>query len=104
MYSSTDFQKKLSTSIFNASTGADGAISYGWGVHVIERPSALAQSMMGIFSAFVCLLIFGITWRCKDVGTAIGAGQFVAAVLALANAAIYFALQAYSTGLSRRSS
>jgi hypothetical protein len=96
--------KKLGSSIFTSTsgTGVDATISYGWGVHIVERPSAWAQSMVGIASALICMIVFGITWARLDLGTAVGIGQFLAGVLALANAAIYFVLQAYSTRLSRR--
>lgn len=57
--------------------------------------------MIGIASALICMIVFGITWARMDIGTAVGIGQFLAGVLALANAAIYFALQAYSTRLSQ---
>jgi hypothetical protein len=96
--------KKLGSSIFTSGTGVDATMSYGWGVQIVERPSALAQSMVGIASALICMIVFGVTWAFVDLSTAVGTGQFVAGVLALANAAIYFALQAYSTQLSRRTS
>ncbi|KAK0642084.1 hypothetical protein B0T16DRAFT_224837 [Cercophora newfieldiana] len=94
--------KKTGSSIFTARTGVNTTVLYGWGVHIIERPSAFAQSMVGIASALICIVFFGFTWGFADLSTAIGIGQFVGAVLALANAAIYFALQAYSTRLSRK--
>lgn len=94
--------KKLGSSIFTTGTGVDATILYGWGVHIVERPSVLAQSMVGIASALICIIIFGITCAFAGLGTAIGIGQFAAGVLTLSNAAIYFALQAYSSRLSRR--
>ncbi|KAK3312642.1 hypothetical protein B0H66DRAFT_607702 [Apodospora peruviana] len=95
--------KKLGSSIFTTGTGVQGStIMYGWGVHIVERPSAFAQSVLGLASALICVIIFAFTWGFVDLSTAVGIGQFAAGVLALANAAIYFALQAYSTRLSRR--
>lgn len=94
--------KKLGSSIFTTERGVDSTILYGWGVHIIERPSALAQSMVGIASAIICTIIFGIAWASAGLDKAIGIGQFVTGVLALVNAAIYFALQAYSATLSKQ--
>jgi hypothetical protein len=48
--------------------------------------------MVGIASALIYMIVFGITWARLDRGTAVGIGQFLASVLALANAAIYFVL------------
>lgn len=93
--------KKLCSSIFTAGTGADATIFYGWGVHIVERPSALAQGIVGIASALICVIAFGFTWAFVDLSIAIGIGQVASEVLALANAAIYFTLQSYSSRFSR---
>ncbi|KAF4447192.1 HET-like protein [Fusarium austroafricanum] len=93
--------KKVGCSIFTSNTNITSSIAYGWGVHIVERPSAWAKSMLGMISALVCIIIFAMTWSCAGFGTAVGIGQYVGAVLALVNAAFYFALQDYSGALSR---
>ncbi|KAF4448929.1 hypothetical protein FALBO_16736 [Fusarium albosuccineum] len=94
--------KKLGSSIFRSGTGAASGVSYGWGVQIIENPSAWAKSMVGIVSALICIVTFAITWACVNFDKAIGMGQLVTGVLAIVNGAIYFALQDYNGPLSRR--
>jgi hypothetical protein len=94
--------KKLGCSIYSAETGTHSPVSYGWGVYIVERPSSFAQSLVGIGSALICMTIFLVTWICAGFNNAIGVGQFIAGVLALVNGAVYFAVQTYSTGPSRR--
>ncbi|KAF5617908.1 hypothetical protein F25303_13153 [Fusarium sp. NRRL 25303] len=94
--------KKLGSSIFTSSPGIASGITYGWGVHIVERPSSWAKSMLGISSALICIAVFAITWLCADFDKAIGIGQYITGVLAIMNAAVYFALQDYSSPLSRR--
>ncbi|KAK3386672.1 hypothetical protein B0H63DRAFT_540648 [Podospora didyma] len=86
--------KKLGVSILKSSTPS---ISHGWGIHIIERPRSFGLVLVGLLSAFICLIFFTITWVQVDLDTAIGVGQYVTGVLALIDAAIYFALQAYYT-------
>ncbi|KAI1098287.1 hypothetical protein F4804DRAFT_325236 [Jackrogersella minutella] len=96
--------KKLGHGIF--SEDPSSSISYGWGIHMIELPSIFAQNvvagLVAITSVIICLVVFGITWATADLDTAIGLGQYTAAVLALFDTAFYFALQAYCTSLSPR--
>ncbi|KLO82672.1 uncharacterized protein LW93_9876 [Fusarium fujikuroi] len=94
--------KKLGSSIFTSRSGLTSGITYGWGVHIVERPSGWAKSMLGILSALICIAVFAITWICADFDKAIGIGQYITGVLAIMNAAVYFALQDYSSPLSRR--
>ncbi|KAI1411796.1 hypothetical protein F5Y13DRAFT_190798 [Hypoxylon sp. FL1857] len=99
--------KKLERSIFSETLGLTGsAISYGWGIHIIERPSTFAQNLVAglvaIASVLICLVVFGITWSTASLENAIGVGQYTAGVLALLNTAIYFSLQAYFTSFSPR--
>ncbi|CVK85989.1 uncharacterized protein FPRN_06373 [Fusarium proliferatum] len=94
--------KKLGSSIFTSRSGLTSGITYGWGVHIVERPSGWAKSMLGILSALICIAVFAITWMCADFDKAIGIGQYITGVLAIINAAVYFALQDYSSPLSRR--
>ncbi|CCT67937.1 uncharacterized protein FFUJ_14598 [Fusarium fujikuroi IMI 58289] len=94
--------KKLGSSIFTSRSGLTSGITYGWGVHIVERPSGWAKSMLGILSALICIAVFAITWICADFDKAIGIGQYITGVLAIINAAVYFALQDYSSPLSRR--
>ncbi|KAJ3544228.1 hypothetical protein NM208_g3169 [Fusarium decemcellulare] len=94
--------KKLGSSIFRGGTRAASGVSYGWGVQVIERPSAWAKSMVGIVSALICIVTFAITWGCVNFDKAVGLGQYVTGVVAIVNGAIYFALQDYNGPLSRR--
>ncbi|SCV52652.1 uncharacterized protein FFB14_12715 [Fusarium fujikuroi] len=94
--------KKLGSSIFTSRSGLTSGITYGWGVHIVERPSGWAKSMLGILSALICIAVFAIAWICADFDKAIGIGQYITGVLAIINAAVYFALQDYSSPLSRR--
>ncbi|KAI2463817.1 hypothetical protein F4781DRAFT_437029 [Annulohypoxylon bovei var. microspora] len=97
--------KKLERSIFTGDVTSTGSnISYGWGIHIVERPSTFAQNLIAglvaIVSVVICLTIFGITYTTLGLDEAIGIGQYTAGVLTLLNTAIYFSLQAYCNSLS----
>ncbi|KAI1764634.1 hypothetical protein GGR53DRAFT_493134 [Hypoxylon sp. FL1150] len=80
-------------------------LSYGWGIHIIERPRNstlyLIVGLIAVISTVVCLATFAPAWGISGLDTAIGIGQYVGTVLGLLDAAIYFALRAYCTSLTR---
>ncbi|KAI1206332.1 uncharacterized protein F4807DRAFT_463821 [Annulohypoxylon truncatum] len=98
--------KKLETSIFDGDAAGGSSISYGWGIHIVERPSTSALYSVAAFQAFVsvaiCFIVFGATSATLVLDQAIGIGQYTAGVLALLNTAFYFSLQAYCNYFSPR--
>ncbi|KAI1455427.1 hypothetical protein F4805DRAFT_436170 [Annulohypoxylon moriforme] len=98
--------KKLEHSIFTGPTTVGLNISYGWGIHIVERPSMFAQNLvtgfMAFLSAIICLIVFCTTWVTSGRDEAVGIGQYTAGVLTLFNTAVYFSLQAFCNFLSPR--
>ncbi|KAI1086618.1 hypothetical protein F5B19DRAFT_129562 [Rostrohypoxylon terebratum] len=96
--------KKLGNSIFDHAATAGSRMSFGWGVHIVERPSITAQNLVAgfvaLFSVVICLAVFAITRTTYDLDEANGIGQYAIAVLALLNIAFRFFLQAYCSSLS----
>ncbi|KAI6081776.1 hypothetical protein F4821DRAFT_264565 [Hypoxylon rubiginosum] len=98
--------KKLGRSIFTEDAAVPGqSISYGWGIHIIERTSKsalyLTIGLVAIISAAICLATFALTWWASGLDKAIGLGQYAGMVLGLLDAAVYCALQAYCTSLTQ---
>lgn len=86
--------KKLGASIFQSVRGVTpniGAVSYGWGVHIIEGPNMKAMSwllVLGTVISFLASVLFIYFAQSQEQG--FGIGQWVLAVLAEILAALYF--------------
>ncbi|KAI0896205.1 hypothetical protein F4806DRAFT_496324 [Annulohypoxylon nitens] len=96
--------KKLENSIFAGEATTGLALSYGWGIRIMERPNATAQylvtGLVALLSAAICLVVFGTTWALLGPDQAIGISQYIAAFLTLLNTAFYIFLEAYCSSLS----
>ncbi|KAI0151779.1 hypothetical protein GGR57DRAFT_172790 [Xylariaceae sp. FL1272] len=86
--------KKMGASIWQQptiSTTASQAISYGWGVHIIEGPNKKTMSLLlilGTLFSFLTSVLFVILAHSQEQG--FGIGQWILAVLAEVLAALYF--------------